>query len=605
MEFESGQAGLTFRYTYAHNRPNSVVITGIPNGVGAIDQGGFVKLFYHTDRLGSVDFLTSNIINQNQRPGQGQNSRVQTFNNYDSWGLPLGGSNSDPRGNNQNNNSNNMTTIRLGARQLNLATSFQGFMYDQVLNLYFAQARMYDPSTRRFMAVDPIRGNIFNPQLMVPYTFVLNNPLRWVDPLGLSPIPSTHVGLRDFAEAAGADVGWNQDTMQASVTMGGVTKHFYHGDAIGSINVDGRMQVHADELAWLFDLMDWDNICCCDLGFLDDNAGEGAARMAFIVAMANSMNSIHANRAEVGAVLQRNVQILVSNIINAGTGAGLVPFGSNVPAPNVPNAPSRTDILLGVLGSLLPPATPANGVRAGMFVQLGMDGHFQTVNGGGGGSNQQTVADPFRIITREEWRTDGTTFAFGPLFPNVDGITTIVVHHTDTPATAGVWRGWEDRRTEYEQRLINIEDDHGRRRPSHGGMAYHFLIMPDGSIYEGRPLSYQGWATGGNPSPSQIDVALVGQFSAASPGSAQIEAMYGLMDHLRDEFPINNVRRHASWCPGAWFDPLIPIINDNISAGRPSGTPQTQTTPIQTPTFLCGCGLPMGICNRCMTFDIN
>jgi len=74
------------------------------------------------------------------------------------------------------NNTNNMATIRIGVRQLNLTTSYTGFIYDQVLNIYFAQARMYDPSIRRFMAVDPVRGNIFNPQLMVAFKYPRHNP---------------------------------------------------------------------------------------------------------------------------------------------------------------------------------------------------------------------------------------------------------------------------------------------------------------------------------------------------------------------------------------------------------------------------------------------
>jgi len=58
-------------------------------------------------------------------------------------------------------------------------------MHDPVLNLYFAQARMYDPTTRRFMAVDPIRGNIFNPQLMIAYTWGshmrISTPAKYTD----------------------------------------------------------------------------------------------------------------------------------------------------------------------------------------------------------------------------------------------------------------------------------------------------------------------------------------------------------------------------------------------------------------------------------------
>jgi hypothetical protein len=36
------------------------------------------------------------------------------------------------------------------------------------------------------MAVDPIKGSIIDPQTMVQYSYVVNNPLRWVDLLGLT-----------------------------------------------------------------------------------------------------------------------------------------------------------------------------------------------------------------------------------------------------------------------------------------------------------------------------------------------------------------------------------------------------------------------------------
>jgi len=44
---------------------------------------------------------------------------------------------------------------------------------------------MYDASIRRFTAIDPVRGTVIDPQTMVQYTYVLNNPLRFIDSWGL------------------------------------------------------------------------------------------------------------------------------------------------------------------------------------------------------------------------------------------------------------------------------------------------------------------------------------------------------------------------------------------------------------------------------------
>jgi hypothetical protein len=44
---------------------------------------------------------------------------------------------------------------------------------------------MYDAADRRFLAKDLIKGTISNPLTLVPYTYVLDNPLKYVDSLGL------------------------------------------------------------------------------------------------------------------------------------------------------------------------------------------------------------------------------------------------------------------------------------------------------------------------------------------------------------------------------------------------------------------------------------
>ena len=75
--------------------------------------------------------------------------------------------------------------LRMGARELDLVTVYTVHPYDQVLGVYFAQARMYDAANRRFMAVDWVKGSIITPASLVQYIYVLDNPIRWVDPWGL------------------------------------------------------------------------------------------------------------------------------------------------------------------------------------------------------------------------------------------------------------------------------------------------------------------------------------------------------------------------------------------------------------------------------------
>jgi RHS repeat-associated protein len=164
METESGDNGLTYRYTYGLQK-ESVVIYDIPNGVGSVTQNyiypagaaDVVKLYYHHDRLGSTDFLTDNI-----------SGKVTSYITYDDFGSLTA-----------------KAIVKLGLRELDLVQEYTGHSYDQVLNLYHTKARMYDAQDRRFMAVDPIKGTILKPASLNQYAYCLNNPIKYIDPLGL------------------------------------------------------------------------------------------------------------------------------------------------------------------------------------------------------------------------------------------------------------------------------------------------------------------------------------------------------------------------------------------------------------------------------------
>ena len=64
---------------------------------------------------------------------------------------------------------------------------FTGYEGDAETGLNYAQARYHSPTMGRFTSPDPtlLSVNAFNPQSWNRYTYVLNNPLLYVDPLGL------------------------------------------------------------------------------------------------------------------------------------------------------------------------------------------------------------------------------------------------------------------------------------------------------------------------------------------------------------------------------------------------------------------------------------
>jgi RHS repeat-associated protein len=65
--------------------------------------------------------------------------------------------------------------------QLKILDNFTNHEYDEILGIYYAKARFYDPVTMRFMAIDPIRDGTNW------YMYAGNNPMRYTDPLGLEP----------------------------------------------------------------------------------------------------------------------------------------------------------------------------------------------------------------------------------------------------------------------------------------------------------------------------------------------------------------------------------------------------------------------------------
>ena len=61
---------------------------------------------------------------------------------------------------------------------------FTGQRRETGLGLYDYQARFYDPYLSRFIQADTIIPDPKNPQSLNRYSYVLNNPLKYVDPSG-------------------------------------------------------------------------------------------------------------------------------------------------------------------------------------------------------------------------------------------------------------------------------------------------------------------------------------------------------------------------------------------------------------------------------------
>ena len=99
-------------------------------------------------------------------------------------------------------------------------------------------------------------------------------------------------------------------------------------------------------------------------------------------------------------------------------------------------------------------------------------------------------------------------------------------------------------------------------------IGYHYVILPDGTVQEGRPELLQGSHTEGHN--SYIGICLIGNFSSAdnptgkrglsAPTAAQIDALSRLSRGLQEKYGFSwqQIRRHSdvnpkSECPGDRF----------------------------------------------------
>ena len=138
-------------YIHAPERVVAVVTLGGP-------QAG--TLYVHVDHLGSVDALTDasgGVVEHRSYDPFGQRRNPV-------WGQPVPATFAST------------TTV-----------GFTGQESDDELGLVNFKGRMYDPAVGRFLTTDPIVGEPWSGQSWNPYSYVVNNPLNYVDPSGFAP----------------------------------------------------------------------------------------------------------------------------------------------------------------------------------------------------------------------------------------------------------------------------------------------------------------------------------------------------------------------------------------------------------------------------------
>lgn len=76
---------------------------------------------------------------------------------------------------------------------------YQGQWFDPVLGQYVMRARLYDPTSGRFTAMDPFSGNYTDPLQLMRYGYAGGNPVANSDPNGTDFLASVMIAVGNFA----------------------------------------------------------------------------------------------------------------------------------------------------------------------------------------------------------------------------------------------------------------------------------------------------------------------------------------------------------------------------------------------------------------------
>ena len=123
--------------------------------VASVIDGGYTQ-FYHPDHLGSTWMVTD------------PNGEIKEKNEF----YPFGTYRPSPE------------TFDYDPSYPDVFYTFTGQEEDDELGLYNYGARLYDPVLGRFISPDSIVPDFTDPQSFNRYSYVLNNPLRYIDPMG-------------------------------------------------------------------------------------------------------------------------------------------------------------------------------------------------------------------------------------------------------------------------------------------------------------------------------------------------------------------------------------------------------------------------------------
>ena len=112
-------------------------------------------------------------------------------------------------------------------------------------------------------------------------------------------------------------------------------------------------------------------------------------------------------------------------------------------------------------------------------------------------------------------------------------------------------------------------------------IGYNYYVRKDGSVWEGRPVKYEGGNCLGQNRQS-IGVCCEGDFDHETMGAKQLNALVELCQYLKKQYGISEVGPHMKYsstdCPGKYFpiNEALAKINGGTYTGSVTVTPSTE-----------------------------
>lgn len=147
---------------------------------------------------------------------------------------------------------------RLTVDDTNEDYGFTGKELDEETGLYYYGARYYDPLIGRFISLDPLIlwesskpfGSVLsNPQAFNGYSYVLNNPLRYIDPTGMFNVKTGEVEKGDNLTNIAKEIN---KTYETKLTVNDIVRANNIKDA-NKVYIGDRIKLPRQDLELKFD----------------------------------------------------------------------------------------------------------------------------------------------------------------------------------------------------------------------------------------------------------------------------------------------------------------------------------------------------------------